>query len=391
MAVLLLFLLPANLLFALGIGYDVTEGFIGNKIHPATYLTTFGLVATLMAVLQRKPVAGLAEWRVPIIYILLTVLCAMCSFVSVGTAGATNYIDTFVAAGILAMILATGDHRQRRILGYVLMAFVLSNIMISFWESVSQTHLIPTHVTKGVKVRTEDNDFRPSGMYSHPLVAACVTSMAIFLLFSMRLSPWRSGIVLALLVAGLFSFGGRSSLAITSGILVAAGVMFLLMKLVRRALTARILSLALLAVLLLPLLLILLGTQTNIGTRVVTHFYVDDSAMVRVAQWDVLDLLSLVYLARLGGWPFGWMLVGTFLAIASTSNSLGVKTSDLSFLAAFAFAMSGFRDQRSDAASELKVKLQAEPAQPGFKTGQFGHRGLGPNIALTGNRPLLQR
>ena len=123
--------------------------------------------------------------------------------------------------------------------------------------------------------------------------------------------------------------------------------------------------------------------------------------MVRVAQWDVLDLLSLgevlfgttrarvdlltaqiglifegsgienpwlllflnlgiinlipfllglsvflVYLARLGGRPFGWMLVGTFLAIASTSNSLGVKTSDLSFLAAFAFAMSGFRDQR---------------------------------------------
>ena len=95
MAVLLLFLLPSNLLFALGIGYDLPSSFAAVKIHPATYLTAFGLVATLLAVLQRKTVTGLAEWRVPIIFVLLTVLCAMCSFVSVGTAGASNYIDTF--------------------------------------------------------------------------------------------------------------------------------------------------------------------------------------------------------------------------------------------------------------------------------------------------------
>ena len=145
--------------------------------------------------------------------------------------------------------------------------------------------------------------------------------------------------------------------------------MFLLMKLVRRGLTGRILGCALLAVLFLPLLLFLLGSQTNIGNRIVTHFYVDDSAMVRAAQWDVLDLLDLgevlfgttrarvdvltaqigltaegsgienpwlllflnlgiinlipfllglsmflVYLARLGGWPCGWLLVGSFIA-----------------------------------------------------------------------------
>jgi hypothetical protein len=113
-AVVLLFLLPADLLFTLEIGYDVPSSFPAYKIHPATYLTAFGLVATLRAVLQRKAVSGLAEWKVHIIYVPLTVVCAICSFVSVGTAGASNYIDTFVAAGALAMILATGDLHQRQ-------------------------------------------------------------------------------------------------------------------------------------------------------------------------------------------------------------------------------------------------------------------------------------
>ena len=142
-AVLLIFLLPGNLLSLLGIGYDVPDSFAAFKIHPATYLTVFGL----MAVFQRKPVAGLAEWRVPAIFILLTVLSALCSFLSVGTAGASTYVDTFMAAGALAMILATGDTRQRRKLGYLILALVLSNVLLSFWESVAETHLVPLQIS----------------------------------------------------------------------------------------------------------------------------------------------------------------------------------------------------------------------------------------------------
>ena len=299
----------------------------------------------------------------PFIFVLLTVLCAMCSFVSVGAAGASNYVDTFVAAGALAMILATGDFRQRRRLGYTIMALVLLNVILSFWESLADIHLVPIHIgTFDLTKWKEGNDFRPAGLYSHPLEAASVTTMGVWLLLSMRLGPWISGVLLALLAAGLLSFGGRAALSITLGILVVAGVIFLLMKLVRRGLTPLILGCALLAVVLLPLLLVLLGSQTSIGSRLVTHFYVDDSAMVRAQQWDVLDLIDLrevlfgttrdrvdqmtrqigllshvigienpwlllflnlgiinlipfligllmflVYLARCGGWPNGWI------------------------------------------------------------------------------------
>ncbi len=445
MAVVLLFLLPSNLLFMLGIGYDVPSSFPAYKIHPSTYLTAFGLVATLLAVLQRKTVTGLAEWRVPLIYVLLTVLCAMCSFVSVGTAGASNYIDTFLAAGALAMILATGDLHQRRRLGYTLMALVLLNVILSFWESVSATHLIPLHTSTfdlRKVVGREGNDFRPAGLYPHPLMAACVTSMGVWLLLSMRLRPWLSGVAIALLAAGLFSFGGRATLLITLGAVVVAGVIFLLIKLVNRTLTPVILTSTLLAVLLLPLLLVLLGSQTSIGNRVVTHFYVDDSVMVRAQQWDVLDLLDmrevlfgttrervdqmsaqiglisahsgienpwlllflnlgiinlipflfglsmfLVYLARRGGWPNGWVLIGSYLAVASTNNSLGTKTLDLSFLVAFAFAMSGFRIQKADISSNLV--LEPRPLMPA--TSHSNHRGLSLHAAPLRNSLPLRR
>jgi hypothetical protein len=40
------------------------------------------------------------------------------------------------------------------------------------------------------------------------------------------------------------------------------------------------------------------------------------------------------------------MLIGSYLAVAPANNSLGIKTSGLSFLVAFAFAKSGFRIQR---------------------------------------------
>jgi hypothetical protein len=268
--------------------------------------------------------------------------------------------------------------------------------------------------------------------------------MGVFLLLAMRLGPWLSAATFGLLAAGLFSFGGRGALLVTFSTLVVAGVIFLLMTLARRALTPRILSGTLLAVLLLPPSLILLTSETNIGNRMVTHFYVDDSALVRAQQWDVLDLIDLreilygttrehvdqmeqqiglrsqgsgienpwlllflnlgiinlipflaglsmflVYLARRGGWPIGWLLVSSYIAIASTNNSLGVKTSDLSLLVAVVIAMSGFRNQTSAVSSESKLHLEPQPLRSG--SSQSRQLGLSPNVAPNGNRPLLQR
>jgi len=411
-AVLSLFLLPGNLLFELGIGYDVPESNAALKIHPSTYLSAIGVMLALAAVYQRKTVPGLAHWRMPIVFIVVISVCALSSFLSVGLASSSNYIDTFLAAGLLAMVVATGDSRQHRMLGYFIIAAVVANIVLSFWESVTEIHLIPMHISTFDLTKVEGNegsDFRPAALYSHPLVASTVTSMSVFVVLAMRLRLWLAGIVVALLAAGLLSFGGRASLVTTGAVLFVAGSLFIAVKLVRRQMSPRIIMCTLSAIVLLPLLLTTLGTGTNIGNRLVTHFYVDDSAMARAQQWDVLerlDLREILYgttrdrvevlrsqiglrannlgfenpwlllflnlgivnllpfvfgmalfltdLARRAGWPLGWMLVGSYLLIASTNNSLGVKAPDLSFLVAFAFAMSGFRNQQDSTRSGMK-------------------------------------
>jgi hypothetical protein len=422
--------LPGNLLFEMGIGYDVPESNAALKIHPSTYLSAIGVMIALLAVYQRKTVTGLAHWRIPIIFIVVISACALSSFVSVGVASSSNYIDTFLAAGLLAMVVATADARQHRKLGYIILTAVIANILLSFWESIGETHLIPMHISTFDLTRMEGNegsDFRPAGFYSHPLVAATVTSMSVFLVLAMGLRLWLSGVLIAVLAAGLLSFGGRASLVTTGSVLFVAGAIFLVLKFARRQLRPRILASAIAAIVFLPLLLMALGTGTNIGNRVITHLYVDESAMARAQQWDVLprlDLREILYgttrdrveilrsqiglrannlgfenpwlllflnlgivnlipfvfgmglflieLSRRAGWPLGWLLVGSYVVIASTNNSLGVKAPDLSFLVAFAFAMSGFRNQQS--------------ARPGKAA-----RPASPSGRATGNRTMTAR
>jgi hypothetical protein len=228
-----------------------------------------------------------------------------------------------------------------------------------------------------------------------------VTSMSVYLVITMRLPIWLSGIVLALLGAGLLSFGGRAALSVTTISLIIAGGTFLSIKIARRGLTLGVIGAALAAIVLLPMFFAVLVTETNLGARIVsTIFFNDNSSEVRSFQWEVLSKLDLrgvlfgtsraevellksriglsgegndienpwlllflnlgliafipfvvglfwfcIDIARRGGWPAGWMLVGSYLVIASGSNSFGVKTADLCFLVAFAFAMNAFNKQ----------------------------------------------
>ena len=366
MAVLFLFLLPSTCCFARD-RYDAPDSFAAFKIHPATYLTAFGLMATLLAVLQRKPVTGLAEWRVPVIFVLLTVLCAMCSFLSVGTAGASNYIDTFVAAGALAMILATGDIRQRRRLGYVIMALVLFECSTFILGKRAKHTSFLCISARSILEKWEGRKRLPScGSLRSPTAG--------------RMRDVDGRVVASFDAPAPMAFRGGICLPCRRVVQLrrpCCSVHYIWHSRRRRrhfsadeACQSRTNSaypqLHTPCRMLLPLLLGVLGSQTSIGNRVVTHFYVDDSAMVRAQQWDVLDLLDrercclghrdrvdqmsaqiglvsensgienpwlllflnlgvinlipflfglsmfLVYLARIGGWPNGWVLIATY-------------------------------------------------------------------------------
>ena len=69
--------------------------------------------------------------------------------------------------------------------------------------------------------------------------------------------------------------------------------MVLLRGIVTRNLSMGFVGMIAAAVLILPPLMLVLITSTDIGERILTHLYVDDSAEVRNIQWLVLNHLNL--------------------------------------------------------------------------------------------------
>ena len=63
-----------------------------------------------------------------------------------GSSGAAVYVESYLAAGLLAVALEVGTDRQKRTLAWWIIGFTVVSIIISIGESATQTHLIPIHI-----------------------------------------------------------------------------------------------------------------------------------------------------------------------------------------------------------------------------------------------------
>ena len=220
----------------------------------------------------------------------LIALCMVYSTLSLGIGGVAVYVDTFLSAALVTIALDAGTQRQRQVLGYTIVAFCVINVVLSIYEDHTQTLLLPSGVSIediGPAARATVDEFRGQGFYTHPLTGALVTSMALFMVLGMGLRGWRLVALFGTFVVGLMSFGGRGALATTLLILGAAALFQLTSGLATRRLNIGFLGAFIAGVFLLPALLVLLTTMTDIGLRVTTHLYLDESADIRIVQWRV--------------------------------------------------------------------------------------------------------
>ncbi|MFL5281434.1 MAG: VpsF family polysaccharide biosynthesis protein [Rhodopila sp.] len=406
LAVILEFLLSANSLEQMGIKYASVGGNPLFKLHPATYLV--GIACLMVLFLTRPAGAGLVRFfrRTPALatYAVLILFCAFYSIVNVGFSGAAVYVESYLSAALLAVALEGGSDRQKRVLAWWIIGFCLLSIVISIGESATQTHLIPVtygdEVDANTKKLVDDvSDFRGDGLFGHPLTAALTASMATFLLLRMQMNPLLKGSLFTTMLIGLLSFGGRAALVTTVIMIAIAAVVELIRGLARRDLSLGFLGALTAGIVILPPLIIMVIAGTDIGERIITHMYYDDSASVRNTQWLVLTHLNLndvlfgvpptrldvlkyqiglgtattdienfwllmflnlgiigfivflfalglliVHLGRTANHPLGWMLLVAAILIDSTSNSLGRKSVDLFFMTACVIAMSGYAE-----------------------------------------------
>ncbi len=298
-AVILEFAVSGNSLENMGIDYSSTGGNPLVKLHPGTYLVS--LAAFMVLFMARPAGSGLIKFfrSTPALasFILLILFCAFYSIANVGLSGAATFIESYLSAGLLAIALEGGTDRQKRTLAWWIITFTIVSIIISIWEGATQTHLIPLHIgdeTETTQQLTSDaEDFRGAGLFGHPLTAALSTSMATFMLLRMRMNGLLKGALFTIFLIGLLSFGGRAALGTTLIILALAAFVVLMRGIVMRNLTMGFVGTLFAALIILPPLMLIVITSTDIGQRILTHLYMDDSADVRELQWLVLQHLNL--------------------------------------------------------------------------------------------------
>jgi hypothetical protein len=400
-AVIVEFAISGNTLENMGISYDSPGGNPLIKMHPGTYLVA--LAACMVLLLARPAGSGLIRFfrGTPALasFLVLILFCAFYSIVNDGISGAAVYVESFLSAGMLAVAIEGGSDRQKRALAWWIIGFTVLSIIISIGEGATQTHLIPLHIGDDPTIGTADDaqDFRGAGLFGHPLTAALTTSMATFMLLRMRMNGLLKGALFTTLLIGLLSFGGRAALGTTLIMVALAACVVLVRGVVMRNLSLGFVGAIGAAVVILPPLMVMLVTSTDIGGRIISHMYMDESADVRNLQWLVLDHLNLhdvlfgvppdrmdvlkyqiglgsdttdienfwllmflnlgsigfvvflialglfiVHLGRTTAHPLGWMLLVSAILIDSSSNSLGRKSVDLFFMVACMIAMTGF-------------------------------------------------
>jgi len=399
-ALLVRFLLSVNVFGAFGLDFSSPEGNPLTKIHPATYIVL--IAATFFFLQPLHDIANVVRHAPGLVaFLLLVPLLAIYALANAGYSGSAVYIETYVSAGLLALLLHGGTDPQKRKLGIFLLVVVFINAGIGVYESLTYTHLFPL-VLGSEEVVPADQEFRAHAFYGHPLAASLITVMGIVLLYATRIRVWVMLPLFSCLMIALLAYGGRTALAVTLALTVCTTIVLTMRSLINRHMPLD-LGLALLCgLIVVPALVGYVAIETSIGERIFATLYFDSSAQVRAEQWEVLNHLSLqqwlfgismpdllrlkyqiglgnadtdienfwlliflnigslgfvvyvsaflaflFYLGRQAGGAVGWVLVGSSLFILSSSNSLGVKSSELFFLTGFAIAMSGFRPSHS--------------------------------------------
>ena len=393
LAIFLQFLITANLLDAIGVNVPL-------KIHPASIIVLFCVIYLLI----RGDVPIQVRFREApglMLFVFGIPLLGIYAIFFNGFSGSMVYIESFWSAGLLAISLESATARQKRILAWILITLCVIDAFVGIYESLTYPNWFPLVLDPDLidKLTDTDVDFRANAFYAHPLTASLITAMAIFLIYSMRMRFLVASPIFAVLLVALFGFGGRTALGVTLVVSILSAFYHLMAGIIRRDLKLDFVLAVLVAGVVVPIIIAIVVTQTTIGDRIMDTLYYDDSAAVRTTQWAVLGRLSLrnwlfgismvdlealkyqiglgsvdtdienfwlltflnlgaiafvpflcvfggflVHLARRTASLNGWLLMLSALAIDSTSNSLGVKSSDLFVETAFLVSMVGFKD-----------------------------------------------
>ncbi len=405
-AVLLELTVSANLLTWAGIPYVSEGGSLLVKLHPGTDLLAAGFGILLAG---RGGWSVLARDRPLLLFFAAMTACLAYAAALTGVGNLIVLLDTFLPAGLLALILSQASAGQLGKLRRLMQTLIAGNAALAVVETAMQFNVVPLYLNEAA-YHALTEDFRPTALFDHPLTASVMTMLGL------ALAPTRGAfriVYLGLMWAALVAYGGRMAVAAALAML-GVGFGVRTTRLVLRKDSRGVSNLAAAAAVVgAGGLMVGIALAAGFGTRLSGHLYWDSSAQVRLAQWQLLDKLDcwqllfgtrrgdllalltplwlgpgvevienfwLLMFAGLGvaGFPLfvlglaallcwcwrrsaleGRLLVLAVMLVASTSNSLGRKSNILICLVAGISCIPGRR------ASACRTRRPAALPQPG--------------------------
>jgi hypothetical protein len=294
-AVVLLVGLSPHALISLGYPYEAPLlGPFPFKVHPGTYVLILSLLCSLCS--RGNPIGAALRlaWREPLMAVFLGVMVVTLLWVVVlhGTSGAAFIVDTHWMPAIAAFgLMCFGDQRRRKLL-WLLAALVGVNAVIALTEFALQQRLTPLFVQSQVSSFADEDLFRSSALFGHPLVNAKATASMLAIATFLPLRPLWRWLHVVLLLLSLLAFGGRFAMVTT----VALYGSWALMSFARDTVRGRFSYLQLTggSVLLTLGLAGLIGfvAVTGLGERIFTGLQLDKSASVRLTVLSAYEYVT---------------------------------------------------------------------------------------------------
>ena len=311
LTVVVLFCVSGGMLWSMGLNYDGVSGSAASKIHPSTYLA-FLLVAAI-AVARGNPIAFVAELperHFPTLVFAGLTLVEIAFIVLQHRPNLATAVDTYLVAAILLIAMSELDDRAVRRIETTIHLIMAANALLALVEFAVDHRFFPYRF----EGETFQLDTRSAALNAHPLVNATLTGCYVVVLL-VRGGPALTGGLrtgaLALQLAALITFGGRTATVLVAAALLLAGTL----RLAAVAAGARLrLRTAVGAAFLLPagaILLLALGEGGFFG-RLIERFVSDGgSASSRIGM-----------LALLGDIPLRDLIVGPDPALVESLRYL---------------------------------------------------------------------
>jgi len=209
------FVISSMTLDRLGVRYDAPGGVILQKLHPATYLMLLALIVDAARRPDPLAYAAALPGRFPgaaffaVNWVLITSYAVLFRRLP-----AAPLIDSFFCAVAILVLYEGLSEAERAKLRLLLHVVLFVNACLGIAEFVGHFRLTP-FVAGGRPIL---HDYRSTALFGHPLLNAGSTSLYALMLFfggDRAIRPALRFGLLAVQLAALVVFGGRTSLVLT--------------------------------------------------------------------------------------------------------------------------------------------------------------------------------